>query len=67
LAPIPWVSPYIEIGVGASVGTFKNFTPFPDIDKSGVLLHIPLAIGLHIDRHFSFSIAFSYLEHPSAN
>jgi hypothetical protein len=66
MAPIPWVSPYIEIGVGASVGAFRTFTPFTDIDKSGLLVHIPWSIGLEIGRHHNFNIAFSYLEHPSA-
>lgn len=65
-APIPWVAPYIEIGVGASIGSFRTFTPYTDIDKSGVLIHIPWAIGLEIGRKHNFNIAFSYLEHPSA-
>ncbi|NNK73180.1 MAG: hypothetical protein HKO94_08300, partial [Flavobacteriaceae bacterium] len=26
-APIPWVAPYIEGGVGASIGSFETYTP----------------------------------------
>ena len=65
-APIPWVSPYIEIGVGASIGSFRTFTPGTDIDKSGFLIHMPWSLGLEIGRNHKFDIAVSYLEHPSA-
>ena len=27
IAPIPWVAPYIEIGIGVSMGSFENLTP----------------------------------------
>ena len=64
-APIPWVAPYIEIGIGASIGSFKTVTPFVNIDKSGLLLHIPFTIGLELGRKHNFDIAFTYYYHNS--
>ncbi|TPN83401.1 outer membrane beta-barrel protein [Aquimarina algicola] len=65
LAPIPWVAPYFEIGVGLSAGTFKTFTPFTDKEDSGVLVHIPFTLGLMIGRENNFDFAFSYYFHPT--
>ena len=44
-APIPWVAPYFEVGIGASMGSFKTITPESNIKKSGVLMHVPFSIG----------------------
>src|ERR1043166_6694698 len=46
MAPIPWVGPYLEIGFGASVGRFRTLDgPMIDESASGVVLHIPWALG----------------------
>ena len=63
IAPIPWIAPYIEIGIGASFGSFETLTPFTNINKSGVILHIPWSIGLKLGPKRSFDISFSYYEH----
>ena len=65
-APIPWISPYIEIGVGASIGSFKTFTPSMDIEKKGVLFHVPFSIGLELGKEHNFDIAFTYYFHSAA-
>lgn len=65
-APIPWVAPYIEVGIGASVGSFKTITPKTHIEESGVLAHIPFSIGLELGRKHNFDIAFTYYDHVSA-
>ena len=64
-APIPWVSPYLEIGLGASIGSFKTFTPSRNIEKNGLLFHIPFSIGLELGRKHNFDIAFTYYFHSS--
>ncbi|MEQ8218633.1 MAG: hypothetical protein RH981_10380 [Arenibacter sp.] len=64
-APIPWVAPYIEVGVGASIGSFRTLTPYTDIDKTGLILHIPCSIGLELGPNHNFDIAFTYYFHPS--
>lgn len=64
-APIPWVAPYLEIGLGASIGTLVTFTPFTDLRESGLLYHIPFSIGLELGPKHNFDIAFTYYFHPS--
>ena len=64
-APIPWVSPYIEGGIGGSIGTFATFTQFTDLQKSGLLYHIPLSIGLELGPNHNFDLAFTYYLHPT--
>jgi hypothetical protein len=67
LAPIPYVAPYFEIGVGASIGSFKTFTPQTDVTKNGIIPHIPFTIGLAIGRKHNFDFAFTYYYHSSAS
>lgn len=65
-APIPWVAPFIEGGLGASAGKFETFTPNVNFNKSDVLLHIPFSIGLAVGRNHSFEIGISGYFHPAA-
>ncbi|WP_241448762.1 outer membrane beta-barrel protein [Aquimarina pacifica] len=65
IAPIPWVAPYMEIGIGGSIGTFETFTPFTDIKKNGLLLHIPFSIGVALGRDHNFNLELTYYIHPS--
>lgn len=58
--PIPWVAPYIEIGIGTSIGKFETFTAFDQIDKSGIIYHIPFSFGLELGRHNNVDIGFAY-------
>ncbi|MBP2833712.1 hypothetical protein J8281_16070 [Aquimarina sp. U1-2] len=66
LAPIPWVAPYIELGIGASIGSFTTFTPLTNIEENGLLLHIPFTVGIEIGRTRRFAAEFVYYFHPSA-
>lgn len=63
---IPWVAPFIEGGIGASIGKFETITPGVNFDKSDVLLHIPFSIGLAIGRRNNFEIGISGYFHPAA-
>ncbi|TPG35530.1 hypothetical protein [Flavobacterium pectinovorum] len=65
-APIPWVAPFIEGGIGTSIGKFETITPGVNFNKSDLLLHIPFSIGLAIGRHNNFEIAISGYFHPAA-
>jgi hypothetical protein len=67
VAPIPYIAPYFEIGIGASIGSFQTYTPFTNINKSGVITHIPFSIGLALGRKHSVEIAFIYYSHPAAH
>ena len=63
--PIPWVAPYLEAGIGASIGSFRTFTPLHDIDKKGFALHYPISLGLQIGRHHNFDLGLSYYMMPN--
>lgn len=65
-APIPWIAPYIEFGIGASVGAFETVTPWTSIKESGVLMHIPFSLGLELGPQHNFDVAFTYYFHDSA-
>lgn len=65
-APIPWVAPYIEGGIGASAGKFETFTPNINFNRSDVLLHLPFSIGLAVGRNNDFEIGISGYFHPAA-
>lgn len=65
-APIPWVAPFIEGGIGTSMGKFETFTPNVDFNKSTILLHIPFSIGLAVGRYNNFEIGISGYFHPAA-
>ncbi|WP_268223341.1 hypothetical protein [Sinomicrobium oceani] len=66
IAPIPWVAPYVEGGIGTSLGSFVTNTGYTDLKKSGMLWHIPFSFGLLVGRHHNFDIGFVYYFHPSA-
>ncbi len=64
-APIPWVAPYVEGGIGMSLGSFVTLTPATNIDQSGLILHIPFSLGLELGPKHSVDIAFTYYFQPS--
>ena len=64
-APIPYVAPYIEIGIGTSIGKFETYTIFDNINKSGVIYHIPVAIGLELGKNNNIDLGISYYFQPS--
>ena len=64
-APISWVAPYIEVGVGASIGSFETFTPYTDIEDRGLFLHIPFSLGLELGPGHNVNIEFNYYFHQS--
>lgn len=64
-APIPWVAPYAEIGIGTSIGKFETLTAFDNIDKSGIIYHIPFSIGLELGKNNNVDLGFTYYFQPS--
>ena len=63
--PIPWVAPYFELGFGASIGHFENLSPTVNIDKSGIIYHIPFTVGLELGPNRNINIAFTYCVQPT--
>ncbi|WP_179319444.1 hypothetical protein [Winogradskyella helgolandensis] len=64
-APIPWVAPYLELGIGTSIGKFQTFTYYYDIDKGGIIYHIPIAFGLELGKNNNVDVGFTYYSQPS--
>ena len=64
-APIPWVAPYVEIGIGTSIGKFETFTAFDNIDKGGIIYHIPFAFGLELGKNNNVDLGFTYYLQPT--
>lgn len=63
--PIPYVAPYLELGLGLSVGNITTRTPFVDVRRKGVIPHIPVTLGLALGRDHNIEVAFAYYFHPS--
>lgn len=64
-APIPWVAPYVEIGLGTSIGRFETVTAFDTFDKSGLIYHIPFSLGLALGKNNTVDVGFTYFFHPT--
>ncbi len=64
-APIPWVAPYMEIGLGGSFGEFRTFTAFTNISKNGFIYHIPFSFGLELGRNNNFDLGLTYYFQPT--
>jgi hypothetical protein len=64
-APIPWVAPYVEIGVGGSIGKFETFTAFTNVNKNGFVYHIPFTFGLELGRNNDVDLSFCYYFQPT--
>ncbi|PZR23547.1 MAG: hypothetical protein DI539_02790 [Flavobacterium psychrophilum] len=62
-APIPYVAPFIETGVGMSLGSFETSTQFVQLKKSGALVHIPFTLGLAIGKRHGTEVKFTYYYH----
>lgn len=64
-APIPYVAPFFESGIGMSAGEFRTYTPYVDIDKKGLQLHVPVVFGLAIGRKHNYELKFVYYFHQN--
>ena len=60
MAPIPYVAPYFEVGIGLSAGSFETYTPNVAIKKDGVVTHIPFSIGLALGKKHNVDVEFTY-------
>ena len=65
-APIPVVSPFLELGAGLTLGSVKTQVgTLYDEDSGGAAFHIPVSLGLTIGRERRFDISFDYLMYPT--
>lgn len=63
-APLRWAAPYIEIGMGTSIGKFETFTSYDSIDKSGIIYHIPVSLGLELGPKNNIDLGLVYFFQP---
>ncbi|WP_029037264.1 outer membrane beta-barrel protein [Salinimicrobium xinjiangense] len=63
--PIPWVAPYVELGVGGSAGSFETVTLDTNLDDSGVFVHIPFSLGVELGPKHNVNVEFTYYFHES--
>src|SRR5262249_15783710 len=64
MAPIPWFGPYLGLGLGLSAGNLRTLDGPVDETSSGLVFHVPVAIGVALGQRNQYDIAFSYLVHP---
>lgn len=62
-APIPWFAPYVEVGYGASIGSFETFTPYTGLEDSGILFHFPFTLGVGLGPDHLVNLEFTYYFH----
>ena len=62
-APIPWFAPYIELGYGASLGSFETYTPQTGKEHSGLLFHFPFTLGVGLGPEHRVNLEFTYYFH----
>jgi hypothetical protein len=66
LAPIPYLAPFIELGVGASLGSLTTrVATLVDVEESGLMYHIPFTLGLVLGKSREVELSFKYLFHPA--
>lgn len=65
IAPIPWVAPFIEIGIGGSIGKFVTYTAYTNINNSRFIYHIPVSFGLELGRNKDVDLGFVYYFQPN--
>lgn len=65
MAPIPYVGPFVDVGLGASLGYLRTLDLDHDERVRGAAFHIPFALGLAIGKRHELDLSFSYLVHPA--
>jgi len=65
MAPIPYVGPFIELGIGGSVGRITTRSGQQvDATTKGLMYHVPVAFGLAIGERHQVDIVAQVLAHP---
>jgi opacity protein-like surface antigen len=64
--PIPWFGPYIESGIGVSLGRLRTALDSSDHRVDGAALHVPLGLGVQLGPEHEVEVGLLYLFHPKA-
>ncbi len=63
--PLPWVAPYVELGLGGSIGSFETVTANVNFEKSGVFAHIPFSLGFELGPRQNVNVELTSYFHNS--
>lgn len=66
VAPIPYVAPFLELGLGVSIGNLTTITPMKYSKSKGLIPHIPFSLGVALGKNHTVELAVTYLYHTSA-
>jgi hypothetical protein len=66
LAPIPFVAPFIELGLGLSFGTIHATDVGVDRTTNGATYDLPFGFGLSLGPKQNVDVGISYLFHLDA-
>lgn len=66
ILPVPYFSPFLELGVGVGAGRFETLTREIDRKLTSVAFHIPLTLGVMLGRQSDVSVGLRYLVVPRA-
>jgi hypothetical protein len=66
VAPIPWIAPFFEAGLGLSIGVIHATDLDVDRVTEGVAYHVPFGFGLSIGPKHNVDLAFDYMILPGA-
>lgn len=80
--PIPYVAPYTELGLVASIGSFQNetyttlqsslgnsepLTFYYNGNKNGITYHIPFSMGLELGKNHGVDLGLVYYFQPKVS
>ena len=63
-APIPYIAPYLEIGIGTSIGKFETISSYDNINKNGITYHIPFSLGVELGKNHGVDLGLRYYFQP---
>jgi hypothetical protein len=64
MAPLPYAGPFVELGLGASIGRLTTRSGPVDVAGSGVMWHVPWSIGIAFGERHQYELGLEFLEHP---
>ncbi|MGH7435146.1 MAG: hypothetical protein ACRENE_05700, partial [Polyangiaceae bacterium] len=66
MAPIPWVAPFIELGLGLSIGTIHATDVGVDRIRHGAVIDLPIGFGLSLGPKHNVDLGAIILDHGGA-
>lgn len=61
--PVHWVAPFVELGIGGSIGSFETVTVNTNVNERGVFAHIPFSIGVELGPRHNMNVKLTSYFH----